>query len=306
MDPTKAPRVYIILLNWNGWKDTIECIASLKALRYPNFEIIVVDNASENHSVQEIKNRYPKLTLIENAENRGFSAGNNTGIRYALKRDADYVWLLNNDTVVEPEALTPLVDKMEKNPSMGICGSKLIYYHQRDTVQVLGGGNYNKWLGVSTHFGKHSPVNSNFDTSEIEKKLDFIVGASMLVSRSFLMDVGLLCEDYFMYGEEIDWGIRAKGKYSFGFAPHSIVYHKEGASIGATSLDKDNKSRLADYYSIRNRFKITYKFHLYMLPFVYATMGYVIFNRIKRKQWDRIPMILKLLFTFNGDDGYEG
>lgn len=293
------PCVHIVLLNWNGWQDTIECLKSLEDLEYPNFEIVVVDNASTDNSVSKIKEEYPEIVLLRSRSNLGYAGGNNLGIEYALKHNTDYVWLLNNDTIVDEFALLNLVDRIEEDSSLGMCGSKVVYYHQRDTVQVLAGGSYNKWLGITTNFGQHQHVDTDFDTEQIEENLDFIIGASMLISRSFLKDIGLISEDYFLYYEEVDWGIRAKGKYDLGFASDSIVYHKEGSSIGATNLDKSNKSKLSDYYLIKNRFKITFKFYPYLLPFIYLTTFYSILNRIKRKQWDRIPMIFKLCFTFN-------
>lgn len=221
------------------------------------------------------------------------------GIRLAMEHGADYIWILNNDTVVEKKALTALVKKIEGNASIGICGSRIVYYHQRDTIQALGGGSYNKWLGLTTNFGQLQQFDTPFDVQDIEANLDFIIGASMFVSKSFIEEVGLISEDYFLYYEEVDWGIKAKKKFNLGFAPDSIVYHKEGASIGASNRDKKNKSRLSDYYLIKNRLKLTYKFYPYLLPLVYLTNIYSIFNRIKRNQWERIPMILKLFFTFN-------
>lgn len=299
MDRTTSPKVFIILVNWNGWKDTVECLHSLKELDYSDYSVIVVDNGSTDRSVNEIEYRFPDITLIKNKENRGFAGGNNVGITYALERDADYVWLLNNDTVVDRQALSHLVERMEEDDHTGICGSRLIYYHQRDTIQVLAGGSYNKWLATTDNFGQHQSVNATFDRQMIEEELDFIIGASMLVSREFLEEVGLLCEDYFLYYEEIDWGIRAAPHFSLGFAPKSIVYHKEGASTKATNLRKDDKSRLSDYYLVKNRFKLTWKFYPYLMPLMYLTTVWTIVNRMRRGQWDRIPMILKLMFTFN-------
>ena len=293
------PRVHIVLLNWNGWQDTIECLGSLEDLEYPNFEITVVDNASTDGSVRKIKERYPGITLIENESNLGYAGGNNIGLRYALEHNADYVWLLNNDTVVHKDALISLIDRMRKSSSIGICGSRLIYYHDRETIQALGGGVYNKWLGTTEHVGANKPVNIDCDEHRIEQQLDYIVGASMLVSRQFLKEVGLLSEDYFLYYEELDWAMRGREKFKPGFAYDSIVYHKEGASIKATNRQLNAKSRLSDYYQIKNRLKFTFKFYPHLLPFVYLTMFYTIFNRMKRNQWNRIPMILKLCFTFN-------
>src|SRR5699024_6413658 len=119
------PDVFIIVLNWNGWKDTNECIRSLEKLDYPNFHIIVVDNASTDDSVNKIQVQYPGVFILRTAENKGYAGGNNEGIRYAMANGADYIWILNNDTVVELGALWPLVEKMEKNSKIGICGSLL-------------------------------------------------------------------------------------------------------------------------------------------------------------------------------------
>lgn len=299
MDQSAAPKVFIIMVNWNGWEDTVECLHSLDKLDYSNYSSIVVDNGSTDSSVQEISRRFPDIMLIESDENRGFAGGNNLGIKQALNEGTDYVWLLNNDTVVDKDALSHLVQRMEEDTDIGICGSKLIYYHQCDTIQALGGGSYNKWLATTDNFGQHQPVDTPCNPQQIEDDLDFVIGASMLVSRSFLNEVGWLSEDYFLYYEEIDWGIRAQPHFSLGFAPKSIVYHKEGASTKATNRRKDNKSRLSDYYLVKNRFKLTQKFYPYLLPLMYLTTGWTIINRMQRGQWDRIPMIIKLMFTFN-------
>lgn len=294
-----TPKVYIILVNWNGWEDTIECLRSLEELDYADYSVIVVDNGSTDRSVEEIERRFPYITLLKNDENRGFAGGNNTGIEYALDREADYVWLLNNDTVVDRKALSHLVERMEEDADIGICGSWLIYYHQRGATQAWGGGRFNKWIGTIQSFGQNKPVDSMPNRQAIEKKLDYVVGASILVSRKFINTVGLLNEEYFLYYEEIDWAMRAKEQFKLGFAPRSRVYHKEGASTGGRQSQQTNRSKQSDYYQLKNRLKFTYKFFPLYLPCVYASVFYALINRIKRAQWDRIPMILKLMFTFN-------
>ena len=150
------PKVFIILLNWNGSNHTLECLASLEALTYDHYEIVVVDNASTDDSKKRIREAYPDLTLIQSGANLGFAGGSNIGIEYALLRDADFVWLLNNDTVVEPGALGRLVARAQSDPNIGMCGSTLIYYHNRDVVQAYGGGTYNKWLGLTKRLGHGS------------------------------------------------------------------------------------------------------------------------------------------------------
>ncbi|MCW9706041.1 glycosyltransferase family 2 protein [Fodinibius salsisoli] len=299
MNISLTPRIFIILVNWNGWQDTIECLHSLDNLDYPNYSVIVVDNGSTDGSPEKISRAFPQVHLIESDQNLGFAGGNNLGIEQALNEGTDYVWLLNNDTVVDPDALSHLVQRMEKDTNIGICGSKLIYYHQRDTIQVLGGGSHNKWLATTNNFGQHQSVETSFNPQQIEENLDFVIGASMLVSRRFLNEVGWLSEDYFLYYEELDWGIRAKPQFSLGFAPESVVYHKEGASTGGNQLQRANRSEKSDYYQLKNRLKFTYKFFPLYLPCAYLSIFYALINRVRRGQWKRIPMIIKLMFTFN-------
>lgn len=296
--PTTDPKVYIILLNWNGWRDTLECLDSIRKLRYSNAEVVVVDNGSTDDSVHKIREAHPDIILHESKSNLGYAGGNNIGIRYALKQGAEYVWILNNDTVVDENALTSLIDKMRENPRIGICGSRLIYYHQRDTLQALAGGSYNKWTGTVNHVGENKPALASYDEDQIQEEMDYVVGASMLVSKGFIDEVGLLNEDYFLYYEEMDWAARGQN-FDLGFASDSIVYHKEGASTKGSSQKKSTKSRLSDYYQIKNRFKFSLKYFPYYLPFIYLATMVTIFNRIRRRQWNRIPMILKLFFTFN-------
>ncbi|AJQ26015.1 glycosyltransferase family 2 protein [Pelosinus fermentans] len=333
-------KVYIVILNWNGWKDTIECLESVFRNQYSNYKVIVCDNASSDGSLDKIKQwadgklkanisddsriaihtspmlekpiRYieytrenaesgvlkidePPLILIQTGENLGFAGGNNVGIKYALARnDFDYIWLLNNDTVIKPDSMIHLLQRIQEQPSVGMCGSTLLYYHQPEKVQALGGATYNKWLGISKHLSAYEEFNNLINSNKIEKQMDYIIGASMFVSKKFIEDIGLISEDYFLYYEEIDWVIRASGKYNLGYAPKSIVYHKEGATIGSSSASM-GKSSLADYFAVKSRLIFTKKFFSYTLPTVYLGLLIVIFNRIRRKQWDRVEMILKII-----------
>jgi len=118
-----APKVEIIILNWNRFRDTAECLESVFRIRYPNFSVVVVDNGSEDDSAAQVENTFDRVTLIRNRENLGYAEGNNVGIRHALENGADYVWLLNNDTVVDREALAALVDLAERDRGIGILGS---------------------------------------------------------------------------------------------------------------------------------------------------------------------------------------
>lgn len=290
------PKVFIVILNWNGLEDTLACLESLETLDHPNFEVIVVDNDSSDGSEETLRKRYPQHVIIQSGANLGFAGGTNVGLRYALGHGASYAWLLNNDTLVEPDALTELVKRMQEKPSAGLCGSTLVYHSDQSKIQAYGGATYNKWLSTSRHIGQDAPRGQEVDTEEVERQLDYLVGASCLASRALLEEVGLLSEDYFLYYEELDWATRAKGRYTLAFAPESVVYHKEGGSIGSSS-DGAKKSRLADYYGVRNRLLYTRKHAPEALPSVYLSLLVTVANRVRRRQWARIPMILKLALT---------
>jgi GT2 family glycosyltransferase len=338
------PKVYIILVNYNGWRDTIECLESVLRLNYPNFQVVVVDNSSFDNSLMYIKewangninvyinksnNLQPlsfppvnkpvvfscyehsntllsknitdkldnPLILIQSKANNGFAAGNNIGISYALlQNDFKYIWLLNNDTVVDINALTALIDKAKscktKEQKVGIISSKLLYYNKPNIIQGIG-GKFNKWFAVSKHVASFSLDNGSYDLEEVD--IDYAIGASMLVSKEFVMDVGLMCEDYFLYYEEMDWSERGRAKgYKTSYCYQSRVYHKEGATIGS-GHDK-SKSELSDIYSIKNRFKFTNKFYPAFLPTVYLGLVIVVLNRLKRNQFGRILKIIKAVF----------
>jgi GT2 family glycosyltransferase len=301
----QVPKVYIIILNWNGWRDTIECLESVLRLDYDSFQVIVCDNASGDNSLDwiaewasgslaagcsnpELQNLtsppYPKpisflrmgpgervslgtrgetLFLVQTGANLGFAGGNNVGLRLALSAgDLDYAWLLNNDTVVEPGALSSLVETMQQRPDVGICGSTLLYYHSPRIVQALGGSAYNRWTARGGHIGMGQNSDDLPNSDAIEGRMKYVVGASMLVRRPFLEQIGLMSEAYFLYCEEIDWATRARGKYSLAYAPQSVVYHKEGASIGS-SADRAKRSYSSEYYTSRSRMLFTKQyFHL--------------------------------------------
>lgn len=337
-------RVYVVIVNWNGWRDTIECLESVFRSDYPDFRVIVCDNGSTDGSFDQIKAwakgllspdpntdtklaclstpaitkpvefvEYtkteadsdgmlladPPLVLINNCENLGFAGGNNVAMRYALARgDFSHIWLLNNDTAIEPEALTALVQRMQARPDAGMCGSAIFYYDNPEKVQALGGGWHCKWVGLPWHYGRFNGRYESDNAERAERWMNYVEGASLLVSRDFLLDIGFMCEDYFLFFEETDWAIRAKGKYTLAYAPKSVVYHKVGGSIG-TSSNPGKKSITCDYFSIRNRLFFTRKFYPYALPAIYAFLCGTIFIRIVLGQWDRVAMILRIFVDYN-------
>lgn len=290
--------IYICVLNYANASDTLACCESLRRLTGPKFRILLVDNASPDDS-QEVLADYAarhaeEVVFFPLEENRGYAAGNNVALRYALaQEDMEYAWILNNDTIVEPDALSWLVCYMAEHPAVGLCGSRLVYEWDRSRVQGYG-GRYNRWLGVSDTYR---------DVADIPR-IDYVIGAAVFVRREFLIDIGLMCEDYFLYFEETDWAVRARGHYELGCEPRSIVYHREGASIGADMMHPGEKSELADYYAMRNRLLFTRRYYPECLPTVYLSSIVMLWNRLRRHQYHRIWMFVKLLLGIR-DRRYE-
>jgi GT2 family glycosyltransferase len=318
-------RVYIVVLNWNGCKDTIECLESLLKLKYPDgYDIVVCDNNSQDDSIVKIqawaKDRnisvrcvdchsgeiadhnkkivattVEEITVIQTGSNLGFAGGNNIGIKYALSDNrCKYVWVLNNDTVVDKNALSALVERCEQNKKIGMCGSKLVYFHQPSTIQAFGGATYNKWTGGASCIGVGESIDTIKSTELIERAMDFVAGASMLVPRTFIEEIGLMNEEYFLYFEEIDWITRANNKYTLGYASGSIVYHKEGASTKANSRSKVY-SYVGDIYSTRAKLLYTRKYYPLALPFIYLTIVVMAIKRLLSKQSDISVELLMLI-----------
>lgn len=231
-------KVFIIILNWNGWGDTFECLKSLENIIYDNFEIILIDNASKEKT-RFSKETFPKLkiTQIFNEYNLGFAGGNNQGIKMALEGGADYVLLLNNDTTVEPDFLNKLVDVAEKNKQAGILGPMTYIYDSRlDANKIIcsAGGRIIKHFTRGTLIGYREIDKGQY--SQLSE-VDYISGACLLAKREVVEKIGLISEDYFLYYEDGDWCLRARqAGYKCIFVPESIIYHKISKSTGEFSF----------------------------------------------------------------------
>lgn len=222
-----TPSIYIILLNYNAYNDTSDCIASLEKITYPNAEIVVVDNASTDDSLSQLQKLYPQLTYIPSQENKGFSGGCNLGIQYALDNNADYVLLLNNDTEVEPDFLEYLVELAERNPKAGLVGGK-IYFHHDKTKLWDAGGEINFYKGAGVRRGHNTTDLGKFET---EEEVTFVTGCMMLIRTEVLIQVGLLPECYFFGVEEWDYSCLVKNAgFQLWYCPLSVIYHKVGGS----------------------------------------------------------------------------
>lgn len=195
------------------------------------------------------------VTLIRSGGNLGFAGGCNVGIRVASARAFAFFWLLNTDTVVHRGALGALIDRALRDPRIGMVGSTIRYYDRPDIVQALGGASLEVSTMDSHLIGTGKDVSAiPEDGAEVERQMTYVMGASMLASAAFVRDIGLLEEDYFLYGEEIDWALRARGRFRLAYAPASHVFHKSGAT--SSQLMPLFTAR----YYYRNRIRIVGRF----------------------------------------------
>jgi len=238
------PRTIIILLNWNGLSDTLECLASLQHLDYPNYKVIVVDNGSTDDSVGVIRKQFSDATLVENEENLGFTGGNNVGLRHALAQGADYALLLNNDTEVKPDFLRHLVTAAEADPAIGIAGPTIYYYEQPDLIWSAG-GSIDWRRGQTQMVGLNAPDVGQFGAAP--REVDFVTGCAMLVNRAVMEQTGLLDERFFAYYEEAEWCVRAqRAGFKIVHVPQAGLWHKITPECRADSP-------VVHYYMTRNR-----------------------------------------------------
>ncbi|MDG7041727.1 MAG: glycosyltransferase family 2 protein [Nitrososphaerota archaeon] len=219
----KQPRVAIIVLNWNGLDDTIECLESLKKVIYQNYEVVVVDNGSEGKDVEVLRTKFGEYVhMIENDKNYGFCEGNNIGIRYALKNGADYVLLLNNDTIVAHDFLSELMKVADSNPKIGIVGPKIYYYRQPNRIWFAGGRI--SLFSTSSVRGFNLTDKGQFNRVDY---VDFVSGSCVLIKRSVFETVGLLDPIYFFSMEDVDLCLRAtQAGFRNVFVPSSMIWHK--------------------------------------------------------------------------------
>jgi GT2 family glycosyltransferase len=264
------PSVCCVIVNWNGWRDTLDCLASLREQEYGNLQILVVDNGSTDDSVERIRSAFPEVRLIETGKNIGFPGGCNVGLRAAFAGSAKFVWLLNNDTVCPPDTLRKLIRRAVASPEAGLVGTVLLYAHDPTKVQAWGGGRIRPWIAFSTHF--HAPTEFGPNC--------YTTFASVLARREMFEEVGLLYEGFFMYCDDTDLCLRMqKTRWKIVMAEDTAVLHKEGAST--TTGQKPFMTKVVTVSSlrfIRRNSKVAF---IGMPLYLVLRLG----NRIVRREW---------------------
>lgn len=278
------PKVFIIILNWNNYKDTKKCLISLEKIDFPNYKIIVIDNGSTDGSGKKLKEIFPSYTFILNKENLGYTGGNNLGIKRAIDEGADYILILNNDTkVVNPNFLYKMIEQMNEEPSVGIIGPKVFSSDGIVQETILFVPTLLNSIRESLFFKIHRKTKKNYDVAQF---VDAVSGVCWLIRREVIQNIGLLDEDYFMYGEEQDYCYRAeKAGWKIMYYPvESVVHYKnpEDKNISRTYRQYIYARRNIILF-IRKHFGFLQALALAMLFFASNVLK-VIFGEFTRKK----------------------
>ena len=279
---------YIIVLNYNAYQDTVECLKSISKLESKKYKIILVDNCSTEPLIDGImewisSNNFNNIKLLKSKSNVGYAAGNNLGINYALKQiDCEYIWILNNDTIVKSNALKELIRSDQNSKFQTIWGSKILYPNGK--IQSLGCTMNYRFM--SSYHNYNNKLDSMNDLSLVN--IDYIHGCSMFFKKEIINKIGTLSEDFFMFFEDVDFCDRAKNNgIRLNIAQQSKVVHKEGASV--------KKNGLA-YLATINRIKYAKKIKSDQLNFIYLGIMYKIFKSLLLLRFSLAKRIVISLF----------
>jgi len=238
----QEPLVVTVILNTNRRDDTLACLASLAESCYENHQTIVLDNASTDGSIEAIQSAFPAVEIIELEENLGYAGNNNVGVWAALEQGADWVFVLNEDTILDPRCLSRMVEVGQSEMDVGVIGPTVYHYDEPDVIQSAGGRLGPTWQSV--HIGANEPDEGQFSSP---RPVDWISGCAIMVRREVIEAVGALDERFFYYWEETEWCLRAgRQGWRVMHAPHAKLWHK-----GVQRDYQPNPS--VTYYNTRNR-----------------------------------------------------
>lgn len=241
-------KIGIVLVNYNGKNVLMDCIKSIKNMNYEDYKIILVDNNSSDGSVVDIRKTYTDIIIIETGENSGVAKGNNIGIKKALEIGCEYILLLNNDTEVEENMLSNMLNRADKDV-MVTC--KMYFYNNKNKIWCAGGKiHWNK--GITSHYGENQDDIGQFDES---KFVEFTPTCCLLVHKDVFKKIGLMDENYFMYYDDTDFIARCSmNGIRLWYESSAVLWHKVSSTSGG------NKSSISVYYSDRNRLYFINKF----------------------------------------------
>lgn len=271
--------IYFIILTWNNYEDTRECIESALKINNPDINLLLVDNASDDNSLNDIENDFPNLETLVLEKNVGVSGGYNAGLEYAINQGADFIVLSNNDIVFAEDFVSELISLVEKNEKIGIAVPKTFNYYDRTRLAGIG-GRWRKFppsvkmIGVNT---RDSEVFKN------ELELEYAISACYLVTKALINDIGYFDTGYYFYNDDWDFSIRArKAGYQIVLQPKAHIWHK--VSISTQKSEKKDiwwnyfgRSTYRFYKKNRNMVEL----YLYIIWFIFREMIKTNLNRIQ-------------------------
>ena len=253
------PLVISVILNTNRRDDTLACLRSLQQSTYANHRIIVLDNHSVDGSVEAIHGAFPDVDIVGLTDNRGYAGNNNVGIAAAMEHGAEWVFVLNEDTIIDAQCLARLLDVGQSNDEIGIVGPMVYHYDEPDIIQSAGGELGSHWESI--HIAKNEADHGQFIHPH---RVDWISGCAMLVRRAVIQQVGMLDERFFYYWEETEWCVRAgKAGWRIMQVPAAKIWHK--------GVQRDYRPKPAVvYYDTRNRFLLMAKHRAPLMAWLYV------------------------------------
>lgn len=290
---TKLPLVSIISVNFNQEEVTKDLLISIQKLTYQNLEVIIIDNGSEADLVSYLADKFPDCSILRSEKNLGFAGGNNLGIK---KSTGDFLFFVNNDTVLTPNCIEPLIEMFSTANWIGAVSPKIKYFDEPEVIQYAGYTAMNPYTARNRGIGNLERDIGQHDTS---METFFAHGAAMMIKKEAIDKIGLMPEVFFLYYEEFDWceKIRKAG-YKIFYEPKSVIFHKESMSVG-------KRSKLKTYYMSRNRIlfmrrnykgKKLYVFYMYMFFIVFPKE--VSIHLLTKERDHLVPLIKGYLWNF--------
>jgi len=299
LTPEQEPLIGVLVLNWKSPQDTIRCLRSIENSNYSNYQVLVVDNGSQDDSVVKLRTAFPKLEILETGQNLGYSGGNNAGIRFLLDCGAEYIWLLNDDIAISPGTLSHLLRAALEHPDAGFLGPKIVCLE--DPKRLLSAGGLLTLDYQPVHRGMGELDQKQYNQHET---VDFLSGCALLVHKNTIQRIGLLDEDYFTYHEDIDWCFRGlEAGFHCLYVPDAVVCHPD-------TRQRDAESPRVTYYIARNSLLFARKHRLGLVYKVKMIAGYTrtmaswtIRHKWKYKRPQRNALYQALIDYFHNHSG---
>lgn len=254
----RPPDVAIIIVNWNSYDMTSQCLVSLRSLDYADFKTVVVDNGSTDGSADQLEADFPEIILLRNGENKGFTGGNNTGIIYGIENDFNYLMLLNNDTVITPSFLSHLMARMDTDPAIGAIQPKIMFNYDRSVIWNAG-TSLNKFLLTFKTIGENERDEGKYDQAG---EIPWITGCCFLVKTDIIREIGPLDDKFFIYYEDVDWSLKIRnGSHKLWYEPKAVIYHEAGMSdANRVDHNEGKMSPFSHYMNVRNHLFIVRRY----------------------------------------------